>query len=333
MAELGASDIDHIHSTARLSRLFEFAGRLLIHTSLEPAGWSCGVVLLASHFILDSMELGHNILHGQYDWTKDPRFSSKTYRWAFAVDEKQWQEEHNGIHHRYTNVVGKDPDLGYDRFRLTERQPWSRSHLGQAALIAASAVMFDLSIGHYVSSTGDGKHVGARRFLRKAARFAAENYILFPLLAGPLAPKVLAGNLAAAAMRNVFAAAVIYCGHFPDGVETFTDAEHDEQGSKTYFLRQVLGSANFEGGKVLSVMAGHLNYQIEHHLFPRVPAWRYRQLAPRVRAICEKHGVPYNTGSFAAQLGSVVKKILRLSLPGARSASSSARGALAATSA
>ena len=62
-------------------------------------------------------------------------------------------------------------------------------------------------------------------------------------------------------------------------------------------------------------MTGHLSHQIEHHLFPDLPAARYPEIAPRVRAICARYGQPYGTGSFAHQLGSVAKRLLKFSLP------------------
>jgi len=63
------------------------------------------------------------------------------------------------------------------------------------------------------------------------------------------------------------------------------------------------------------VLSGHLSHQIEHHLFPDMPAARYPEIAPRVRDICERYGQHYGTGSFAHQLGSVAGKLVRLALP------------------
>jgi len=78
----------------------------------------------------------------------------------------------------------------------------------------------------------------------------------------------------------------------------------------------MMGSANITGGKLFHVLSGNLSHQIEHHLFPDIPARRYPQIAPEVRAICEKYGLPYNTGRFSKQIGSTWAKIFRLALPG-----------------
>jgi linoleoyl-CoA desaturase len=90
-------------------------------------------------------------------------------------------------------------------------------------------------------------------------------------------------------------------------------------------VRQLNGSANIEGGKLLHLMTGHLSYQIEHHLFPDIPAARYPEMAPRVREICARYGQSYVTGSFTRQLGTVAARILRQSLPGPASGSSGNR--------
>jgi len=63
------------------------------------------------------------------------------------------------------------------------------------------------------------------------------------------------------------------------------------------------------------VMTGNLSHQIEHHLFPDLPARRYPEIAGEVREICERYGLPYNTGPLRKQLGSAARKIVRLALP------------------
>jgi fatty acid desaturase len=154
--------------------------------------------------------------------------------------------------------------------------------------------------------------------LKKAAWQAGRDYALYPLLAGLNAPRVLAGNMLASVMRNLWSFAIIFCGHFPEGVEVFrTDLANEKRGA--WYLRQLTGSANIEGGRAFHVASGHLSHQIEHHLFPDVPAARYPEMAPVVREICERYGLRYNTGSFGKQLGSVAKQIVKYSLPvGAR---------------
>jgi len=65
-------------------------------------------------------------------------------------------------------------------------------------------------------------------------------------------------------------------------------------------------------------MSGNLSHQIEHHLFPDLPARRYPEIAAKVREICERYDLPYNTGPLHRQLGGVFAKIARLALPSRR---------------
>jgi linoleoyl-CoA desaturase len=109
---------------------------------------------------------------------------------------------------------------------------------------------------------------------------------------------------------------IIFCGHFPDGAEKFDEAELDDETKAEWYLRQLLGSANFEGSRLLHVMAGSLGYQIEHHLFPDLPCNRYPEIAVRVKALCEKYNLPYTTGPLYRQYGQVLRTLMRLSLPG-----------------
>jgi NADPH-dependent stearoyl-CoA 9-desaturase len=81
----------------------------------------------------------------------------------------------------------------------------------------------------------------------------------------------------------------------------------------------MLGSANLTGGRRFHLLSGNLSHQIEHHLFPDTPAHRYAEIAVQVREICDRYGLPYNTGPLHKQFGSVVKKIFRRALPGAGS--------------
>jgi linoleoyl-CoA desaturase len=149
----------------------------------------------------------------------------------------------------------------------------------------------------------------------KAKKQALKDYVLFPLLAGPMAPAVLAGNVVANLIRNYAAWAVIYVGHFPEGTALYTEDQLADETRAAWCLRQVTGSVNIEGGRLIQLMTGHLSQHIEHHLFPTIPGWRYPQMAPEVQAICAKYGVPYHTSSFAGGVAQVIKRIARLSFP------------------
>jgi linoleoyl-CoA desaturase len=324
LSDLGQRDVDHIRSMIRLVRYTELGGRALLHVGLGPASFGLGVAALATSKIFDNMEVGHNVMHGQYDWTRDPALDSASHEWDMACAGDDWRHSHNYEHHTFTNVLGKDRDVGYRLLRVTDRQPWHPGYLVQPVSAAALAFFFQWGIGTHdlrIAETIEGEQTPAelwaraRPFLRKAAWQLGKDYVLFPALALGNAPRVAAGNLLANGARNLWSFAVIFCGHFPEGARVYTPEETRDESRGAWYLRQINGSANLEGGRLLHLFSGHLSHQIEHHLFPDVPASRYPEMAPRVREICERHGQPYNTGSFRQQLGSVAATILRLAWP------------------
>ena len=128
----------------------------------------------------------------------------------------------------------------------------------------------------------------------------------------------LAANFTANIVRNVWAYSIIFCGHFPDQTYTFSEEEVADETRGGCYVRQLLGSANIDGGPLFHLLAGNLSFQVEHHLFPDMPSSRYAEIAPRVRDICRRYGLPYNTGPLHKQLGTVHRTILRLAFPGGK---------------
>ncbi len=323
VADLGDRDLAHIRRMQKLARRLEATGRVLLHVGLDPVSFVGGVGALSVAKRLNNMEVGHNIMHGQYDWTGEPDLAGNRFDWDNVCAAIDWRHSHNYEHHTYTNIVGKDRDVGYALLRIAPEQPWNPTHLVQPVSALWLALTFqwgvalhDLRIEETLQGTQPLRTLATRAkpFLRKAAGRVAKDYLLFPALALWNAPRVFAGNLLANVARNLWTFAVIFCGHFPEGVQTFQVPEGPETRGDWY-LRQLNGSANIEGGRLFHVMTGHLSHQIEHHLFPDVPAARYPEMATHVRAVCAKYGQVYNTGTFGAQLASVARKILRYALP------------------
>src|SRR4051812_4894080 len=328
-ADLGAEDADYIHNVVAVQRFCEVSGRLLLFAGWFPPAWAGGVAALALSKILDNMEIGHNVMHGQYDWMRDPALNSRTFEWDMVCPGEQWRRSHNFMHHTYTNILGRDRDVGYGILRITEDQPWHPYYLGNPVYAAAQALFFeygimlhDLEVDRIVQGRRHWADVRPllKPMLRKVARQAGRDYVVHPLLTGPLAPLTLAANVTANVVRNLWAFSIIFCGHFPDGAEVFTEEEAEDESRGQWYLRQLLGSANITGSPVFHVLSGNLSHQIEHHLFPDLPSHRYPRMAVEVREICERHGLPYTTGSLSRQLGSVARKIFRLALPAKRPA-------------
>jgi len=128
----------------------------------------------------------------------------------------------------------------------------------------------------------------------------------------------LAANLTANVVRNVWSYAIIFCGHFPDQTYTFSQDEVADESRGAWYVRQLVGAANIEGSAFFHVASGNLGYQVEHHLFPDMPSTRYAEIAPRVKEICERYELPYNSGPFLQQWSMVQRTILRLAFPGGK---------------
>ena len=82
LADLGAADARYIRRIRSATRLSALAGRLLLLAGWFPPTWLLGSLLLGLAKILDNMELGHNVMHGQYDWMNDPELSGRTFEWG-----------------------------------------------------------------------------------------------------------------------------------------------------------------------------------------------------------------------------------------------------------
>ena len=320
---LGERDAAYIRRTIRFQRTLEVASRLLIGCSRSRAGWALGTMSLAFAKSVENMEIGHNVSHGQWDWMNDPEIHSTTWEWDMVAVSSQWRYSHNYRHHVFSNVVGVDDDLGFGVIRVTRDEPWRLEHLFQPLRNLLLASIFEWGIAlHGIHSERDrlspdhGKVVQARRTLvEKIARQAIKDYVIFPTLSLSRWRRTLGANAVANLLRNLWTYVVIFCGHFPDGAEKFSADVLENETRGDWYLRQMLGAANFKAGPLLAFSTGNLCYQIEHHLFPDLPSNRYAQIAVRVQALCDKYDLPYTTGSLLRQYFLTLRTIHKLALP------------------
>ncbi len=204
------------------------------------------------------------------------------------VPAEQWKHSHNFVHHTFTNVLGKDNDVGYGILRVAPEQPWSPAHLPQPLYNLLLAMFFeygvalhDLEIDKIRAGTADMVVTKdkLRQIGRKIRRQWGKDYLAFPLLSGPQFASTLAANFTANVARNVWAHMIIFCGHFPGDVEVFEEERLDGETKGEWYVRQLCGSANISGGALFHLMTGNLSHQIEHHLFPDMPSNRYAEIA------------------------------------------------------
>ncbi len=375
-ADLGERDARYIRSMIGLQRRLALLGRAELIASRWRGPWALGAATLGLAKILENMEIGHNVLHGQWDWMNDPVINSRAWDWDTASTAEAWRHSHNYVHHTYTNILGKDRDLGYEIMRIDPAQRWNPVYLLQPVYNILLSVFFEWGVALYdldYAAIGKGEKTPEEVWAQiggiagKARAQIVKDYVAWPLISGlvmlaietavlsardqeegvsrprrrgrrsrrrkPAARALVAqlvarrafrepfvrtvtADIAANLIRNVWSYAIIFCGHFPDQTYTFTEQETARETRGGWYGRQLLGSANIEGGPLFHVISGNLGFQVEHHLFPDMPSTRYAEIAPRVRDICERYELPYNSGPFLRQLAMVQRTILRLAFPG-----------------
>jgi fatty acid desaturase len=308
----------------KVQRFLELTGRASLLCSRRRPAFVAGAAMLTVAKILENMEIGHNVMHGQYDWMNDPAICASRWEWDAVSTAASWRYSHNFEHHTFTNVLGKDRDLGYSAMRVSADQPWHPIYLiqplygiGMALVFEWAIALYDIDLGAVRQGTKSRERSRAelKAFARKARRQVAKDFVLWPALAGRSAKQAALANLIANVARNVWVHTIVFMGHIPEGAETFSEEQAADETRGQWYVRQMLGSCNLEGSRLFHIMSGSLSFQIEHHLFPDIPSYRYPELAPRIREVCERHRLPYNSGRLRTQYRSVAKKILRYALP------------------
>ncbi|MGV7939102.1 fatty acid desaturase family protein [Mycobacterium kansasii] len=324
----GERDARYIRRTIAAQRALEVSGRLMLAAGSRRSAWWAGAVTLGVAKIIENMEIGHNVMHGQWDWMNDPEIHSSTWEWDMSGASKHWRYTHNFVHHKYTNILGMDDDVGYGMLRVTRDQRWKKYNIFNLVWNTLLALLFEwgvalqhLEIGKIFKGRADRDEARTRllEFSSKAGRQVVKDYVAYPALTslspGATYRSTVTANAVANVIRNVWSNAVIFCGHFPDGAEKFTKTDMIGETKGQWYLRQMLGSANFDAGPALRFMSGNLCHQIEHHLYPDLPSNRLAEISVRVREVCDKYDLPYTTGPFLVQYAKTWRTLAKLSLP------------------
>lgn len=340
LARVDETDLEHIRNVAAYSKAIDARGQELIMRGGSPGALRRGVMLRALHVVLEFSELGHNVLHGSYDAFDDPEFHSERFDWAFLADPAQWRTMHHRNHHPFTNIVGKDHDIGYSVARLLSGQSWYAHHSAQLAILLLFIVQLYPSAIYTASSAArtEGKAQLTREALGPALRLIAEhikeNYLRQPLAAGPRALHTILGNYLGTILGHDLTFAMLLVEHHAPEVELFADPGPSET-RDAYYERQIRGTMNFTPDPQLEaslvrllaeevdfpnppnihVFYGGLETHLEHHLFPDLPCSRQREVVPEVQAICEAHGLPYNRRSMRELVPEFVSNLLTNAVP------------------
>ena len=323
-ATLGDDDIRHL---AKLERIGRAATCLGLAT-----GWVPNPVSMAALALGRSTRwlLMHHVGHRGYDRVPGvpPRYTSRVFAtgWRRLLDwpdwmlPEAWKYEHNVLHHTHTGE-DSDPDLiERNAAALRDADVPSFVKLAGLGLLAVTWRSF-----YYAPNTvkawlergrepGAGNPAGYTRtlWLRGYAPYALLQFGVLPALFLPLGPlavgSAFVNSLGAEALTNLHTFLVVGPNHTGDDLYRFDSRPRSKAESA---VRQVLGSANYAtGGDLVDYAHLWLNYQIEHHLFPDLPMLRYREIKPKVEALCAKYGIPYVQESVFTR----VKKMISVAI-------------------
>lgn len=328
LAELGPADHRHLRRMAAAGRIATGLGYATGWVAPNPVS----AALLALGRSTRWAIVMHHVSHRALDRIEGvpARWTSRVFGrgrrryvdWLDWISPEAWALEHNRLHHYHTGER-LDPDLveqNLERLRRADVPDalkllavafyvgtWKLSYyapstfqtlrraqrLGAARQPIAAETMASDEPYHamFDPRTADG-----RAFWRECVLpYGTLTFVLVPLAFLPLGPwaaaSTLANSVLAELLTNAHTFLVIVPNHAGDDMHRFEGPPSDRA---EFYVRQVLGSANFEtGGALRDFLSAYLNYQIEHHLWPDLPPAALPRAQPRVKAICEKHGVPY----------------------------------------
>jgi fatty acid desaturase len=200
---LGDRDRRYIVAMIELHRRLAVLGRTLLIGSRFKLGWLAGTTTLSLAKILENMEIGHNVLHGQWDWMNDPQIHSSTWDWDTASTAEAWKHSHNYIHHTYTNILGKDKDLGYEIMRIDPHQKWHPVYLVQPVYNVLLMLLFEWGVAfHDLDLDAVRKGEKSGKELRKELKGIAgkaRTQIVKDYVAWPIVSAVIGGAIHTAA--------------------------------------------------------------------------------------------------------------------------------------
>ncbi|WP_228254822.1 fatty acid desaturase [Aquirhabdus parva] len=335
-AKIGDEDIRHIEKIDAYSKAIKARSLELLQNGESKNAFKHGVILYMLHSLLEFSELGHNIMHGGYNHLANAgQYHSDKFEWNFLIDPEEWKTMHHQNHHPFTNIVGKDHDIGYSFMRFFASQSWYGHHAIQPAFFALatfSSLPFTIFTATSAARTQGRKVLSKATFTKSIAlvkKHALKNYIKEPLAAKPSRLlHTLFGNYLGATLGSDFVAFILALEHHAPNVKLFADTG-DHETEEQYFIRQIYGTTNFTPSHRLNayfknildqevsfanppdfeVFYGGLTTHLEHHLFPDLPCNRQREIVGEVKAILAKYDLPYNTIAFEDSTKHIIKSM------------------------
>ena len=300
------------------------------------------VAALAFAAILRWCIVAHHVMHGGYDDTcAHPGYHSKTFArgfrrlfdWMDWMHPDAWAYEHNTLHH-YHLSEDADPDL-VERNAAWLRQSGLPMWIRQTIVALGSMVWKPL---YYAPNTYNELLNHKHRHQQPRVEFyswqlwspfrrriwlvawncwlpyIAWRFVLLPVLFLPLGSSAVLSALVhlllAELVSNAWSFWIIVPNHAGDDLFTF---DTPTRSKRDFYFRQIVSSVDYNSGPVLDLLQGGLNYQVEHHLFPRMSLYAYQKAHPQVKALCQKHGIPFHQNSLRLRMAKTMNALTGVS--------------------
>jgi len=279
----------------------------LLFAPLHPAVALIFCALLGVSFACIGFNIMHDACHGSYSskkWVNNLLGLSLNLIGGNAFF---WKQKHNVIHHTYTNIEGLDDDIAQTwLLRQSPSQKWLPIHKYQHIYLTfAYAMLLFTWVGYgdfrkyFVKKVNNTKippmdtkeHV----IFWLSKLFYVTIYIVIPIIVlGPLAWFI--GYLTMNITTGILISYVFQLAHAVEGPEFESVGLEDKVIETEWAVHQIRTTANFAPqSKIISWLVGGLNFQVEHHLFPRISHVHYPALSKIVREHCEKFQLPYHS--------------------------------------
>ena len=283
-------------------------GSYLLLLTNSVSGWGAigMVVLMGVAMAGTGFSIAHDALHGAYSnkpWVNT--MLGGTFD-LLGANGYMWQITHNVIHHTYTNIQGIDEDLTVSPLlRLSPRSEWLPIHKFQqwyaplaysmSTIFWAVAKDYKYFLAKDIGPFKDKKHPTGAVVWLVVSKLAYYGYALVLPLMLIQAPwwKILLGFLAVHMIAGVILGVVFQLAHVVEGTE-YPLPDDTGNMEHTWAVHEMLTTANFaRKSKLICWYVGGLNFQIEHHLFPKVCSIHYPAISDIVKSVADRHGIPY----------------------------------------
>ena len=265
----------------------------------------CGMLGLVLSSI--GFNVMHDACHGSYSSKKWVNNVLGLTLNALGANAFFWKQKHNILHHTYTNIEGLDDDIAQSKLlRQSPTQQWLPIHRYQHIYLPLA---YSLTIFMWVGFRDFVKYFSRKIHNTPLQKMDAKEHFLFwfskamyaffyvvlPIIAVGFVPW-LVGYVTMCVLMGVVLATVFQLAHAVEGPEFESAGMEDKVIQSEWAAHQIKTTANFSpDNKIIGWYVGGLNYQVEHHLFPRISHIHYPALSKIVQQECSKFGLPYHS--------------------------------------